>query len=59
MLYKPYGFSGACENSVNFLIVVFYENHDAAQMSPLKCERDRDIDEYGRARSIRTGDGDI
>ena len=38
MLYKPCGFSGACENSVNFLIAVFYENHDAAQMSPLQYD---------------------
>ncbi|PXF62201.1 MAG: hypothetical protein C4B59_00905 [Candidatus Methanogaster sp.] len=46
MLYKPCGISGACENGVNFLIAVFYENNDAAQISPLQCERDRDINGY-------------
>jgi len=40
MLYKPYGLTGACEK---FVIAAFYENRDAAQRSPLQCEKIDDV----------------
>jgi hypothetical protein len=36
MLYKPYGLAAVCEK---FVIVTTYENRDAAQISPLQCEK--------------------
>ena len=44
MLYKPYDLAGACEK---FVIVVTHENRDAAQMSPLQCEK---IDDHAKER---------
>jgi hypothetical protein len=43
-------------NSVGFLIAVFYENRDAAQMSQLQCEKIVIYEECGIARLSRIGD---
>ena len=54
MLYKPYGLAAVCEKSV---IVVTHENRDAAQMSPLQCEKIVDHEKSTNVREPRDDSG--
>jgi hypothetical protein len=47
ILYKPYGLLDEYENGAELWLLWLTKNRDAAQMLTLKCERDRNINEYG------------
>lgn len=47
MLYKPYDLVDVCKK---FVIVATHENRDAAQMSPLQCEK---IDDHEKSAEVR------